>query len=251
MHIIQAEYLKYKKTFMSRLILLAPLFFILVAIPQKLFMPPDSVGEWRLMIAMVYNWWPVIFIPFGTALFAALVAVQEKKAGNYKTLRTHNISPARIWIGKIIVMSIRSLLTTIVLIGVLILLGFMTAGGDIPWYEIFVGGFILWFTSLAIIPVQLWIATWKGSFASMCMGVLGFIVGVTAATKHYWIYVPWSWPTRMMSPIIGVHPNGTFLTATDPLRNAAVVPVGIMISFMAVILFTIATAIWFHQWEVR
>ena len=250
-NIIKSEYLKYKRTFTRRLILLTPLFFIIVALPQKLFMPAEYLRSWQLLIALVYNWWPVIFIPLGTALFATLVEVQEKRAGSYRSIRAHDVSPATIWIGKIIVMAIHTFLTTLVLIFVIIISGLITAGGSIPWFKIFAGGFIVWLTSLAIIPLQLWAATWKGTFASIAMGSLGLIAGVVAAAKPYWIYVPWSWSTRLMSPIIGVHPNGTLLEAASPLLDPLVIPIGIVISLVALVIFTFITAVWFSRREVR
>ncbi|TDT63303.1 lantibiotic immunity ABC transporter MutE/EpiE family permease subunit [Fonticella tunisiensis] len=250
-NIIKSESLKYRRTFTRRLILLAPLFFIIIALPQKLFMPANYLRPWQLLLDQVYNWWPVIFIPLGIALFAALVALQEKKVGNYRNLRVHNIPPSVIWTGKIVLMAYHTMLATLVLIAVIIISGLITAGGEIPWVKIFVGGFTIWLTSLAVIPLQLWAATWKGTFFSMAMGFAGLIAGVIAAPKSYWIYVPWSWPTRLMCPVIGVHPNGVPLEASDSLMNPSVIPVGIVLAIAALIIFTIITAVWFNRREVR
>jgi ABC-2 type transport system permease protein len=222
-NVIQSEFLKYKRTFTRKLILFAPLFFILIALPQKLFMPADYFRPWQLLLYQVYNWWPLIFIPLGIALFAALVESQERKAGNYRSIRAHNVSPSSIWAGKVIVMAAHALLATLVLIVAIIISGLITACGDIPWGKIFAGGFTIWLTSLILIPLQLWMAAWKGTFASMVLGFLGMIAGVVAAPKSYWIYVPWSWPIRLMCPVIGVHPNGIPLEASDSLMNPSVI----------------------------
>ncbi|AEV67470.1 lantibiotic immunity ABC transporter MutE/EpiE family permease subunit [Acetivibrio clariflavus] len=248
---VKSELLKYKRTFMRKLIVFAPLFFVLYAIPQKLYIPADFIHPWYLLIDLVYNWWPVIFIPLGMALFAALIESQEKKAGNYRGLRAHNISPASIWISKIIVMAGHTFLTTIVLIIAILLCGFITAGGTIPWLELFAGAFVIWLVSLPLIPIQLCAATWKGTFFSMAIGFIGLIAGVLAAPKSYWLYVPWSWATRLMCPIIGVHPNGTLLSASDPLRDISVIPKGIMMSVVVFILFTMITSVWFTGREVK
>ncbi len=66
---------------------------------------------------------------------------------------------------------------------------------------------------LALIPIQLWAATWKGVFLSIGLAFAGMMAGVLAAPSDFWYAVPWSWATRLMCPIIGVHPNGTFLGA--------------------------------------
>ncbi len=133
-------------------------------------------------------------------MLAALVVLQEKKAGNYRNLRIHNVSPAFIWTGKIVLMAYYTMLATLVLIAVIIISGFITSRGEIPWVKIFVGGFTIWLTSLAVIPLQLWAAAWKGTFFSMAAGFAGLIAGVIAAPESYWIYVPWSWSTRLMCP---------------------------------------------------
>jgi len=49
-----------------------------VALPQKLFMPENYLRPWQLILDLVFNWWPVVFIPMGLALFAALTESQEK-----------------------------------------------------------------------------------------------------------------------------------------------------------------------------
>lgn len=250
-NVIRSEILKYRRTFTRELILLAPLFFVLVALPQRIFMPADYLRPWRLLILQIYNWWPVVFIPFGMALFAALVEAEERKAGNYRGIRALNVSPSLIWTGKITVMAIHSFVATLVLFAAVVVSGLVTAGGAIPWREIFAAGSTVWVTSLAVIPLHLWMATWKGTFASMALGFLGMITGVLAASKPYWVYVPWSWPTRLMCPVIGVHPNGIPLGAADPLMNPSVIPVGIILSIASLIAFTVITSLWFHKREAR
>ncbi|HHY67819.1 MAG TPA: lantibiotic immunity ABC transporter MutE/EpiE family permease subunit [Alicyclobacillus sp.] len=249
--IIQSEHLKYKRTLTRRLILLAPLFFILIALPQELVMPPDYVRPWRLLLSQVYNWWPVIFMPLGTALFASLVALQEKKAGNYRNLRVHPVSSTAIWTGKIILMAYYSLLSTLVLIIAIVVSGLITAGGTIPWSIILPGGLLIWLTSLSLIPLQLCAAVWKGTIFSMAVGFLGMVVGVAAAPGPYWMCVPWSWPTRLMCPVVGVHPNGVLLEASDPLKDPAVIPIGIVLAITAFVLFTWITSLWFKRREVN
>ncbi|SET14592.1 lantibiotic immunity ABC transporter MutE/EpiE family permease subunit [Anaerobranca gottschalkii] len=250
-NVIKSESIKYRRTFTRQIILFAPLFFIIIALLQKIFMPANYLPPWQLLLCQVYNWWPVIFIPLNIALLAALVAVQEKKAGNYRNLRLHNISPLIIWISKIVLMAYHIMLATFVLIALIIISGFIVARREIPWIKIFAGGFTIWLTSLAVIPLQLWVATWKGTFFSMAVGFAGLISGIIAAPKYYWIYVPWSWATRLMCPIIGVHPNGVPLETSNPLSSPSVIPAGVALAIAALIIFTIITAVWFNRREVR
>ncbi|MDY3006956.1 hypothetical protein [Anaerococcus porci] len=48
--------------------------------------------------------------------------------------------------------------------------------------------------------------------------ILTFPSAVIAVMKN-WILFPWSYSLRMLSPIIGVHPNGTFLETCSKLMN--------------------------------
>ncbi len=242
-NIIQAEYIKYKRTFTRKLIIIMPLVAVMMAltVPRQFF------------VQEACNFLAVIFIPIGIALLGALAGMQEKKAGNYRNLLVHNISPSRIWIGKIIVMSIHTLLSILVLIvleTIIVSTVLHNIYQGVPWAKIFESGGILWLTSLAIIPLQIWAATWKGIFGSMALGFLGLIVGTAAASKSYWITVPWSYATRLICPIWSIGPNAEALNAGDPLLNASVIPIGIIMSIIALVLFTFITALWFNKREV-
>ncbi|WP_051624077.1 lantibiotic immunity ABC transporter MutE/EpiE family permease subunit [Clostridium akagii] len=240
-NIIESEYIKYKRTFTRKLIIIAPIFCILMA----LCMP------WKMFVQQAYSLWAVSIIPIGIALFAAIAGMQEKKAGNYRNLLVHNISPARIWIGKIIVMSINSLLSIIVLSVATIIIFPIVNKGGIPWTKILVGSSIMWLTSLAIIPLQLFVATLSGILGSMALGFLGLIAGIFASGKSYWMYVPWSYATRLLCPTLDVGTNGVPLQAGDPFLNASVIPVGIIASIISLVVFTCITALWFNKREVR
>lgn len=248
--IIQAEYLKYRRTFSRRLVTSGPLIFILIVLLQKIFIPDGFMKTWQLLLGQVYNWWPVVFIPIGTALIATLVQLQEKKAGDYRNLLTRNVSLPALWTAKVLVMVIHTGLATAVLILATFLSGLFMAEESIPWFKILAGGFILWISSLDLIPLQLWVALKKGAVASAALGFLGLLAGVLAAPKTYWIFVPWSRPIRLMCPIIGVHPNGIFLKPGDPLLNPSVILPGIASAILSFAIFTTLTAIWFNRREV-
>lgn len=254
---LSSELLKYKRTFMKKLIVFIPVFFALYSLVVSVLMKnpqAEAAGntsmQWTNILALAYNWWPFVFLPLGYALFAVLVAAQEKEAGNYRTLRCHDVSKVAIWINKIIGMAIYGLLSTFILMTVISVIGFITASGSFPIEKIVAGGIVCWFVSLALIPIQFWAATLGGTYLSMGIGFVGMIVGVVAAAKSFWIACPWSWATRLMCPIIGIHPNGTILSAGNPLLNAAVIPAGIIVSLIAFVLLTLISAVWFAGKEI-
>lgn len=254
---LSSELLKYKRTFMRKLIVFIPLFFTVYSLFISIMMKhplAEANGntslDWTSILALIFNWWPFLFLPLGYALFAVLVTAQEKKAGNYRALRSHDVSPAKLWIDKIAGMAIYGLLATVVLVIVTSAVGLITASNSFPIGRILAGAITCWVVSLVLIPIQLWAATCGGIFLSMGIGFVGMIIGVITAPKSFWIACPWSWATRLMCPIIGIHPNGTILSAGDSLLSSSVVPVGIIISLIAVTMLTFITAVWFTKKEV-
>ncbi|MCC0627486.1 MULTISPECIES: lantibiotic immunity ABC transporter MutE/EpiE family permease subunit [unclassified Clostridioides] len=252
MNSLQSELLKYKRTFVGKLIAFFPVSFAAYALIMQgtLMQNPLSQSnswEWQNLLALIFNWWTFMFLSVGFALFATLVAAQEKKAGNYRALRTHNVSPMVLWINKIMAMAIYSLISTLILAVVTIITGLILKAGPIPFGQIIGASIVCWVVSLAILPIQLLLATWKGMFLSMGVGFLGMILGVLAATQPFWIAVPWSWAIRMVCPIIKVHPNGTILQAGDPLLNTSVIPIGIVVSLVVLLVLTALTAVWFSR----
>lgn len=250
LNVIQSENLKYKHTFSQKLVLIAPLFIVLYAIIVKLFIPAVVGTPWDFFLCMVFSWWPLIFIPLGTALLCTLAEMREKKAGNYRSLRTYNLSASALWFSKITVLALYTLLSSVTMIFTTLIAGSLFAQGTVPIGKIIEASAIIWLVSLSIIPIQLFAAAWKGTVVAVVLGLFGLFTGVIAAPKPFWIFVPWSWPMRLMSPIIGVHPNGIPLEAGDPLLNPSVIPVGIAISLAFFVVTAVLTTIWFAKREV-
>lgn len=233
---LSSELLKYRRTMTEKLLVLLPLFFVLQALPSLWLMPAGVVRKWENVTSMVFNLWTVAFLPFGIALLAYLVDLQEKRAGNYRGLRVRAYAPWRLWIDKVLVMSIFLLVTSMVLLIATIFSGLITVTEGkwaIPWSKILLAVFFSWFTSLALIPLQLWIAAWKGMFAGMGMGFAGMVSGIALAAKPFWYLSPWAWSIRMMCPILQLNPNGVMMDASDVLQDSSVLSPGLLLSLGA------------------
>lgn len=254
---LKSELLKYKRTFMGKLIIFVPVFFAVYGVVIQIYMQNDQAVaagntsmSWEALLALIINWWSFLFLPLGAALFATMVAAQEKKAGNYRALRTRNISPIEIWVNKIAGMAVYSLISTFVLVIVTLITGCLTAQGFPPFTQIIEAAVVCWISMLALFPIQLWAATQGGIFLSMGIGFIGMVIGVVVAPLPFWFIMPWSWATRMMCPIVGIHPNGLILETGDPLLDFSVVPVGVLLSLVVAMLLTLLTAVWFKHREV-
>lgn len=249
-NLLQAEALKSKRTFARKLVCGAPLFFVLYAIVVKMLMPDQSIGTWEALLFIVFNWWPVLFVPLGTALLCALTEAREKKSGAERSLRTRPVSLPRLWLAKTAVLAGHTFISSGVLVASTLLAGLLIADGPAPFWRIIGASAVVWMLSTALIPLHLMVAAWKGPAVSLALGLAGMFAGVLSAPEPYWPAVPWSWPTRLMSPIVGVHPNGVPLPDGDPLLSASVIPVGFGLALVFLAVTLQLTAIWYARREV-
>lgn len=204
------------------------------------------------MLAMIFNWWPVIFIPTGTAVLCALAELRDRKAGQYRSLRAQEVAPSLLWYGKISAIAFHTLLASAMLIVAATAACLIVSQIDMKVIgTIVLASVLLWFVSLALIPLHLFVAFLAGPFASIVLGFVGLLAGVLAAVQPYWIAVPWSWPTRLMAPVIGVHPNGVLLPEGDPLLDPAAVPTGLAAAALFLLATAVLTAAGFQRREVH
>lgn len=148
MNALQSELLKYKRTFMGKLIVFFPVSFAAYAFIMQSTLMQNPLSQttswaWQSLLALIFNWWSFLFLPIGFALFATLVAFQEKKAGNYRALRTHNVSPMTLWINKVIAMAVYSFISTLVLIVVTIITGLILKAGPVPFWTDYRGKYCM------------------------------------------------------------------------------------------------------------
>lgn len=249
--LIASESLKYRRSFSKKLVIGAPLFFILFACLIRTQVSTSHITKWQLYLTMVFNWWPMLFMPIGIALLCVLGETREKKAGGYRSLLANNISVPQFWLSKIVVLALQLLLTSAILVAAVLFAGLILDLGTPPVGTIMESSAIVWLTCLSLIPLELFFAAWIGTAAAILVGIVGSVVGVLAASKSYWAFVPWSWPVRLMCPVVGVNPNGVPMEANSPLWSAAVIPVGIAVSLGFLLVTAAFTALWFSKWEVR
>ena len=248
MQVLRAELLKYRRTFMVKLVVCIPLFFAVSSLVTTYLLP--MAYNWNGILVLSFNWWPVTFLPLGYGLFAGMVAGQERKAGAYRALKAEEGAPQRIWLGKIGGMMVVSALSSLVLVAGDLVCGVLQ--GNVPPVQVVaVAALLCWVTTWALIPLMLWMATLGGMLLSLVLGVVGAAAVVLLAPTKLWLYCPWSWATRLMCPVIGVHPNGTILPQGSPLFDAGVISVGLGVSLAVFIVLTFFTAQWFARREVR
>lgn len=238
---LKAENLKLKRTFTRKLILIAPLATLLLT--------------WSLAVIWfqvnAFNWWCVLLLPGFIAIISSLSDQKETKRLNYRSVLTLPVSLKKVWIAKVlnlIFYTARSCL--VLLIG--ILLGSFSVPNPLPFGTACLGMLLIFVTSLWQIPFCLFLSRKIGIVGTILIQVAaGFLLGVLFATQTNWWLCPYSWTARLMTPVLGILPNGTLAQRGDPLLNTASIPVGMAVSFLLFIILLLATTFWFQRQEAR
>lgn len=246
-----SENLKYRRSFEQKLILIAPMFFILYAVISKIYLPAGMKNEWRTLVSMIYNWWTFLFLPLGIALISMLTIKREVRSGTFRALSMHSVSRRSLWLVKNLVLAGYLLLSCVLMVLMTILVGLITASGIPPLGEIVRAAFAGWLASLGLIPLQLAAAYALGGPAGMTIGIGGTLAGVMIASGRFWYLCPWSYALRLMCPMTGTHPNGVGLIPGDPLLDPGVILPGILLSLLLFGLFAFLGAVWFAKREVK
>ncbi|MBE0343169.1 lantibiotic immunity ABC transporter MutE/EpiE family permease subunit, partial [Paenibacillus sp. 28ISP30-2] len=195
------------------------------------------------------NWWSILFLPLLISILCTLSDQKEKKASHYSTIWLLPLQPAKAWFTKIGIISIYSLFSLLFFLCMILIIGLL-----IPTFQTQLASSIgaillLWVATLWEIPFCLFLAKrfgFAGTVILNCLSSLG--IGITMATQSYWWISPWSWSIRMMCPVVGIHPNGLLLEANSPLRNASVLPVGIVMSVVLFMVLALITGKRFEKW---
>ncbi|BBL79455.1 multidrug ABC transporter permease [Rubrobacter xylanophilus] len=245
-----SERIKYRRTFTHWLVALGPVGLVLSYAMVGLL--GESETTWPLFLGVVYNWWPILWVPMGAALLAALAAWYEKRAGAWVLLRARPQPPAVLFGAKLLVLALHTLLSTAILAATVAVVGAVVIGAPIPLDTLLLGAFLPWIAALPILVIQLWVATAGGFGASVVVGVVGFISGaLTAESSDLVHFVPWAWPIRVVIPIIGIHANGVPLGSGDPLWDSSIVPVILGLALIVAAALLAAGSLWFSRKEVR
>lgn len=246
---VGSEVVKYRRSSTRKLLVLGPAGLILSY--SLVGVLGNSPTTWTLFLGVVYNWWPVLWIPLGAALFAALSTLQEARSGAWRALRVRSVPSAFLYGAKLAVLALHTLLGTLLLVALVLVAGVALIGGLVPWETVVLGALLPWLAALPILALQLWVAEAGGVGTSIAVGVIGFLMGAMTAETENWAYVPWAWPIRIAAPFVGVHANGLPLAAEDPLRDAGIVTSIIALSLISCAVIAAAGSWWFSRREVR
>lgn len=239
---IKAEDLKAKRTFIKKLIIITPLLTVLLA---------GLSGKY--FTANCYNWWYVILFPGFITLITVLVNQLEEKKMRYRAVFALPVSLQKIWSAKVILIGGYTAAASLIhMFGSIVGRFVYNTSSTITVKQMIAATLLLLITSLWQIPLCLFVSKKLGFLVTLLLNLGGgVILDILAASESYWWICPYSWATRLMCPVLGVLPQGILADESDPLRNAGVIPIGVLLSTSLFLLLLCFTASWFKKQEVK
>lgn len=239
---IKAENLKCSRTFAKKLVIIAPVCMLLLALISG-----------KYFIENGYNWWYTLILPGFVTLLTALVNQNEENKLHYRAVFVLPISLKNTWIAKVLLIGIYVSAAIIIhLAGILLGKATYNTASTIASYQVIAASVILIVTFLWQIPLCLFLSKKFGLLTTILLNLGGgTVLQIFAASKSYWWACPYSWATRLMCPVLGVLPQGVIAEVGDPMLNSGVVPLGIILSIALFALLLIVTAHWFPKQEVK
>ncbi|WP_156857484.1 lantibiotic immunity ABC transporter MutE/EpiE family permease subunit [Oceanobacillus sp. AG] len=206
---IQAELLKMKSSLSKKLFLAIPIFFLAFAIFSNIY--AEQQPSTNVFLTIVYNLWPIFFLPVGLAMACSMNINQEKIAGDYKNIFSNNISLSKMFFSKVVVITVYQCISA-VSIAVVSILGSLLIYKELPIISqvIMTTAFII-IVALPLIPFNLIVSQFIGVLITSLINLIGAVGSVFIALKSYFWILPWGSMLRVPAETMGIHPNGTHI----------------------------------------
>lgn len=233
--LVQSEYIKGRRSFGRKSLVLLPLLTVLLAL---------LLMGGRLSQIAAYNWWYMLLLPTVVALVCINLTAPEKGT-QFFNLAVLPVSKAKIWLAKIWTGCSYVLAANLLVFGLTTILGIFF-GSQYPFWRGILAALVLTLTWIWQIPLGMFLSTKFGSAATL-LGVLAvnMICSLqTIAGGSLW-FIPFAIPARLMAPLIGMNPNGLPLAFDSPLHDTSVLLPGLLISAALFILLLFITRAWF------
>lgn len=226
---IKTELMKEKRSANSKLGIIVPIIFVLFNIAMVSLMGESPEGKSYIM-ATSFNWYPLLILPIILSLLVVNISGKEKME-HIVFQKSKNLSFAKIELAKniIIVIELFSILVVSAILIFIVAIYFLDE--KILIDQLIRATSCLFIGSLPIVALSFLIygLVKKKALLILLNFILTFPSAVIATTKN-WVLFPWSYNLRILSPVVGVHPNGTFLEASSNLMNMETTYLGLCLS---------------------
>lgn len=220
-----SEWIKHKRTFAIKLVILAPVITLLMNVFAPMWYQQNS-----------FNWWYVLLFPGFLTLLCTMCEQRDGGKLKYRSLIPLPIKLENAWIAKAIVILILDIIANFIFLGLNMLGGIAVyfiyeIPISISLFQAATGIFCIIVASMWEIPICLWLSKKIGAFAAVVINAgIGSVLGVLFANTKYWILCPYSWMPRLMVPTIGILPNGVPVS-----EEAGYLPVSFVMVMLALL----------------
>ena len=235
---LKVEWIKEKRAANSTQKYIVPIIFVLFNLFMVSIMGQSPAGRSYLM-ATAFNWYPVMILPIVLSLLVVNIVSKEKEE-HIALWRRLNISVEKIFIAKN-GMVVFELFTILMLSSIgIYLVGKFFLQEEISLRIMILATCCLFIGSLPVISLSFFIyKLFNKKFLVILINFVFTFPSAMIAVTSYWKFFPWDYNLRILSPIIEVHPNGTFLEKSSPLTAMNAVYVGLVLSVMVYVIITV------------
>ena len=244
---ILAENKKTKNTFLNKLVWLAPLLTILLSMFLAVnYFQIDS-----------YNWWYTMMLPGSLALGCCLLSRIDGKMKNTAVISLP-IDLKKVWFAKILI-GIKNLSISCIIILFCSELGVVLINlesmKEISLINRIYATILLIITFMWQVPLNIFLENKIGLFGTVILSLVANLFLGIMAVKSYWWMIPFSYPSRMMCPVLVILPNGLLAvpesqTFTPEVLSYSSVPYGLIVSIILFLAISYITSIWYERKEV-
>lgn len=238
---IISEHMKFKRTFIKKIAIIAPILSILASALLEAQTSYIEQGSYN-------NWYTTIFPGILPLICAGVINKDSKKLKN-RAILCLPFDPAETWISKILVCIWFSFLSCVTFFIVITFAKFSRIN-EIPILNSIEASLLIFITTLWQIPLCLFITDRLGTVSSLLINFIFTIIGVVLAPS-IGIVFPYSITSLIMCPVISVLPNATYAPANSPLKNSSVILPGVVITVALFIVLSILTSLWFRKKEAK
>ena len=237
-NIIRAEFLKSKRTMSSKLILAFPIIALVMAFVLTL-------GMTNAYAESAWNWWYTLLLPGMIAIVSYLSVMREKKNGYYN-IKTLPMEKRNLMFGKIIYLGILVLVSNAVPFA-----GATFLTTSVPVVGAAITVIVLTIVQLWQIPLFLFLSEKFGMVVELIACLFINVLGIIVAPSEKWFLLVSAIPTRVVTPLLHILPNGMRAQTGDPLLSSSVIFPGIIIALAWFVLLTYLYLNWFEKREVK
>jgi ABC-2 type transport system permease protein len=242
-----SENLKIKNTFLNKLIWIMPILTIILTI---LLEPTDFQHA-------SYNFWYALILPGAVSLNFTLLSRVDGSMKN-KGVLSLPLDLRKVWLAKVLG-GIKSMSISCIIICLAAQLCPIVTSikleKNIPFFVGLAAIIILVITYAWQVPLCIYLGNKIGLFQTVLINIVVNIAFTILAVENFWWAIPFTYPARLMCPVLKILPNGLpaepgSKTFTPELLNIWDIPFGLSISIVLFFVITYLTAKWYKTQEV-